>query len=116
MQVLVKTCTSLSLIYSGYIAGSGDGIVTVKGKPASRHICLLDAITMQVLRRNQSLKNGHYIIKGLDPSKKYIVMARDLPPNGIDQRFEPFAWDDVQPADDLTIDEQQALWQSWQTT
>ena len=115
MQVLAKTYTSLSLAFSGYIAGSGDGIVTVKGVPSSRHIYLLDAVTMQLLRRNQSLPNGHYIIKGLDPSKKYVVMVRDLPPNGVDWRGEPFAWDYVAPATDLTLEQQQALWASWQT-
>lgn len=109
MQVLAKTCTLLSLDHSGYIAGSGDGIVTVQGKPSARHIYLLDAITMQLLRRNQSLPNGRYIFKGLNPAKEYLVMVRDYK-----RELEPFVWDYVTPADDLTVAEQQDLWQTWQ--
>lgn len=99
----------------GYIAGSGDGIVTVRGTPASRKIWLLDAQSLAVEQVVTSLDNGHYAFFGLDLDKQYMVMVRDLPPNGIDQRFEAFVWDYVKPADDLTIDEQQALWASWQT-
>lgn len=110
MQILAKTHTSLSLQHSGYIAGGGDGIVTVQGKPAARKIWLLDAQTMAVERVITSLKNGHYMFFGLDPAKKYLVMVRDYK-----KEYEPFVWDYVAPADDLTIDEQQTLWQSWQT-
>lgn len=114
MQVIAKVYTSLSLANSGYIAGTNDGIVTVAGKPASRKIWLLDAKTLSIEAVQTSLKNGHYIFLGLDPSKKYMVMVRDLPPNNVDQRYEPFVWDYVEPADDLTIDEQMALQASWQ--
>lgn len=93
-----------------YIAGTGDGIVTVAGKPAQRKIWLLNANTMAVEQVVTSLKNGHYLFMGLDPAKEYIVMVRDYK-----REYEPFVWDCVTPADDLTIDEQQALWQSWQT-
>lgn len=110
MQILAKTYTSLSLAHSGYIAGGGDGIVTVQGKPASRKIWLLDAETMAVEQIVTPLKNGHYIFLGLDPAKECLVMVRDHK-----KEFEPFAWDYVAPADDLTIAEQQAVWQSWQT-
>lgn len=109
MQVLAKTYTSLSLAHSGYIAGSGDGIVTVQGKPASRKIWLLNAKTMAVEQVITSLKNGHYMFLGLDPTKEYLVMVRDYK-----RELEPFAWDYVTPADDLTVVEQQALWQTWQ--
>lgn len=108
MQTIAKTYTALSISHSGYIAGSGDGIVTVQGKPASRKIWLLDAQTMAIEQVITSLKNGHYLFMGLDPDKRYLVMVRDYK-----KEFEPFVWDDVPPADDLTIDEQQALWQSW---
>ncbi len=94
----------------GYIAGAGDGIVTVQGKPDMREIWLLDAQTMEVEQIVTSLKNGHYLFMGLDPAKEYLVMARDYK-----KEYEPFVWDYVKPADDLTIVEQQALWQSWQT-
>lgn len=96
--------------HQGYIAGSADGIVTVQGKPASRKIWLLDARTMAVEQVITSLNNGHYMFLGLDLAKEYLVMARDYK-----KEFEPFVWDHVKPAGDLTIDEQQTLWQSWQT-
>lgn len=109
MQVLAKTYTPLSLEHGGYIAGSGDGIVTVQGNPSSRNIWLLSADTMEIEQGVTSLKNGHYAFFGLDKSKEYLVLARDYK-----KEFEPFAWDYVKPADDLTIDEQQALWATWQ--
>ena len=105
MQVLAKTYTSLSLAHSGYIAGNGDGIVTVQGKPASRKIWLLDAQIMAVEQIVMKHKNGHYMFLGLDPAKRYLVMVRDYK-----KEFEPFVWDEVPPATDKTIDEQQAMW------
>lgn len=95
---------------SDYIAGTNDGIVTVQGKPSSRKVWLLNAQTMAVERVVTSLNNGRYLFMGLDPTKEYLVMARDFK-----KEYEPFVWDYVKPADDLTIAEQQALWQSWQT-
>ncbi|MGP5547798.1 hypothetical protein [Psychrobacter alimentarius] len=115
MQILAKVYTSLSLAHNGYIAGSGDGIVTVAGKPGSRKIWLLNAQTMTVEQVITSLSNGHYMFLGLDPAKRYMVMVRDLPPNNVDQRYEPFVWDYLIAADDLTIDEQMSLQASWQT-
>lgn len=110
MQVLAKTYTSLSLTHSGYIAGSGDGIVTVAGKPSSRKIWLLSAKTMAVEQIVTALKNGHYMFLGLNPASRYLVMVRDYK-----KEFEPFAWDEVLPANDLTIDEQMTLWALWKT-
>lgn len=115
MQILAKTYASITFAHSSYIAGGGDGIVTVAGKPASRRVWLLNAQTLAIEAVQWSLSNGHYMFLGLDPDKRYLVMVRDLHPNGIDQRFEPFVWDYVEPADDLTIAEQQALYKSWQT-
>lgn len=109
MLASIRISTRLSLKYNGYVAGSGDGIVTVQGKPASRKIWLLDAQTMAVQQVVVSLKNGHYMFMGLDPAKRYLVMVRDYK-----RELEPFAWDFVKPATDLTIAEQQALWQTWQ--
>lgn len=109
MQILTKTYATLSLAHHSYIAGSGDGIVTVQGKPASRKIWLLNAQTMAVEQGITSLKNGHYMFFGLNPDKEYMVMVRDYK-----RELEPFAWDYVKPATDLTIAEQQALWQTWQ--
>lgn len=110
MQVLAKVYTSLSLANSGYIAGSGDGIVTVKGQPASRKIWLLNAQSLAIEQVITSLKNGHYIFLGLDPAKEYLVMVRDYK-----KEYESFVWDYVKPANDLTIDEQQAMWASFLT-
>lgn len=98
-----------------YIAGSGDGIVTVGGVPSQRQVHLLDAVSLQKLRTTVSLKNGHYLFSGLDATKQYIVMARDLPPDGVNQRYEPAVWDYVTPATDLTTAEQQQLWEQMQT-
>lgn len=96
--------------FSGYISGTADGIVTALGKPAVRNIYLLDAVTLEIKYLTTSLKNGHYLIMGLNPAKRYLVMVRDYK-----KELEPFAWDYVKPADDLTINEQRALWASWQT-
>ncbi len=110
MQIFAKNYTSVSLAHSSYIAGANDGIVTVASKPASRKIWLLNAQTLAVEQVITSLNNGHYMFLGLDPAKKYMVMVRDYK-----KEYEPFVWDDVTPADDLTIDEQMALQASWQT-
>lgn len=101
---------NLILADTAYVAGTNDGIVTVAGKPASRKIWLLDAKTLSIKKVVTSLNNGHYLFMGLDPTKEYLVMVRDYK-----KEYESFVWDYVTPADDLTIDEQQALWQSWQT-
>lgn len=108
MVVLAKNYVLTKLEHSGYIAGSGDGIVTVQGKPSSRKIWLLNAKTLAVEQVITSLKNGHYLFFGLDPAKEYLVMVRDYK-----KELEPFAWDYVKPATDLTITQQQALWQTW---
>lgn len=110
MNVFSNSYAVLELPYNGYIAGAGDGIVTVAGKPDSRSIWLLDAQSMAIERLITSLNNGHYAFFGLDTSKEYLVMVRDYK-----KEYEPFCWDYVKPADDLTIDEQRALWLSWQT-
>lgn len=109
-MIVAPIFTSISLAYNNYIAGSGDGIVTVAGKPAARKIWLLNAKTLAVEQVIPSLKNGHYMFLGLDPAKKYMVMVRDYK-----KEYEPFVWDDVTPADDLSIDEQMALQLAWQT-
>lgn len=108
--MLIDNFFGFSRSKDGYIAGSSDGIVTVMGQPASRKIWLLDANTMLVERVVVSLSNGHYAFFDLDSEREYLVLARDYK-----RELEPFAWDYVQPANDLTIDEQQALWASWQT-
>lgn len=115
MQVLAKTHVLLSLEHSGYIAGSGDGIVTVRGVPSSRRLWLLNAKTMLVEQTNISLNNGHYMLLGLNPLQKYIVIVRDFEPDGIRWTGEAVIWDYVEPATDLTIEDQLGLFLSWQT-
>lgn len=95
----------------GYIAGTADGIVTVNGNPATRDIIVLNAQDLSVVQRSQSLSNGHYLLNNLDHAKQYLVMARDY-----NKEYEPAVWDYVTPATDLTIAQQQELWESWQTT
>ena len=95
---------------AGYIAGANDGIVTVKGTPSKRRVWLIDATDMSVVQVASSLENGHYIFAAIDESKEYLVMVRDYK-----KEYEPFAWDYVKPATDLTVVEQLALWKSWQT-
>ena len=101
----------ISTNWLGYIAGTADGIVTVNGNPATRDIVLLNAQDLSVVQRSQSLSNGHYLLNNLDPSKQYMVMARDY-----NKEYEPAVWDYVTPATDLTVAQQQELWQSWQTS
>lgn len=103
------TTTPRLWVGEGYIAGSGDGILTVQGVPSERDIYLLDAGTMFMLKSTKSSPSGHYMFSGLDASREYIVMARDSI-----REFEPFAWDYVKPASDLTVAEQQAMRQTWQ--
>ena len=95
----------------GYIAGAGDGIVLVNGQPASRKIYVFDPVLMTWIQTAKSLPNGHYLIQNLDPNKQYLIMVRDY-----NREYEPAVWDYVTPATDLTIAQQQELWQSWQTS
>lgn len=105
-----KVVTQLANIQLGYIAGSADGIVIVNGQPSARYVYILDALDFQFIQRVLSLNNGHYMVRALDPTKQYIVMCRDYK-----KEYEPAVWDYVTPATDLTIAQQQELWQSWQT-
>lgn len=90
---------AFAITNNNYIAGSGDGIVTVKGQPASRTIYLLDAVTLAVVQRASSFKNGRYIFMCLEPETEYMVIVRDYK-----KEYEPFAWDYVIPATELDID------------
>ena len=99
---------------NGYIAGTGDGIVTVNGQPAIRPIYLFEFfayVAPILVAKIFSDNKGRYLFKNLDTTKQYMVMARDH-----NKEYEPAAWDYVAPATDLTIAQQQELWQSWQTS
>lgn len=95
---------------SAYIAGTADGIVSINGSPASRPVYLIDADSLNIVDVMLSTSKGNYIFTGLDPAKKYMVMARDY-----NREYEPAVFDYVTPATDLTTQQQQELWQSWQT-
>lgn len=109
MGVLMIIPIGFSQEKIGYIAGKGDGILTVLGEPSQRAIYLLDSDTLVVTNTAKSMTNGHYIFTGLDIERQYMVLARDHR-----KEYEPFAWDYVTPADDLTTADQVALWESWQ--
>lgn len=95
--------------HKGYIAGTGDGIVSVGGKAASRKIYVLDTQTLAVIKTATSLDNGHYLITNLNPTKRYLVMARDMWYKG---EYEPVCYDNVVPAADLSLDELVTLWRT----
>lgn len=105
---------SRSIAYgTGYIAGTAEGIVTVSGEPASRAIylyALYNYKPMILVAKVWSTDAGNYIFANLDTSMRYLIMARDYA-----GQYEPFAYDYVVPATDLTLHEQYLLEQSWQT-
>ena len=111
MDLIANINTQLSLQNSGYVAGSNDDIVTINGQAADRGIYIFDAANLQLHQVVYSLKNGHYMARNLDPAKQYLIMCRDYK-----KEYEPAVWDYVTPATDLTIAQQQELWQSWQTS
>ncbi len=92
----------------GYIAGQTKG-VTVFDVQTVRYIYLFDNRTNKLLRKTKSLANGRYIFIGLRPNKKYLVMVRDYKGEG-----QPYVFDNIVPASDKTVDQQMAMWQSWQ--
>ena len=97
----------------GYIAGTGDGIVTVNGQPVIRPIYLFEFLDVApiLVAKIFSDSKGRYLFKNLNPLIKYTVICRDY-----NKEYESVIWDYVTPATDLTIAEQQELWQSWQTS
>lgn len=95
-------------IATGYIAGTGTGIVTVGGVPQVISIFVADTSQLYqgFTHQAHSLLNGHYLIDNLDPKKRYLLLAKD---NKGD--YQPCAYDNISPADDLTSDELAQLWQ-----
>lgn len=97
----------------GYIAGQADGVVTVAGKVASRAIYLYALYSykpMVLVAKKWSTDEGYYIFPNLDTKMRYLIMVRDYA-----GQYEPFVYDQVEPATDLTPREQYLLEQSWQT-
>lgn len=99
---------------TGYIAGQADGVVTVAGKVASRAIYLYALYSykpMVLVAKTWSTAQGNYMFANLNTSMRYLIMVRDYA-----GQYEPFAYDQVEPATDLTPHEQYLLQQSWQKT
>lgn len=106
--------------HTGYFMGSLDGIVTVGSQPSACQVLALNSQTLQIVAVATSLPSGRYWLNSLDPKKQYLLMARDnLRVASDDVRamrdYEPYCYDDVYPANTLTLNEQMALWQQWVT-
>ena len=79
---------------TGFIAGTGNGIVTVDGKPSQKRIVIFERIySLPILRQIWSNPDGTYLIDNLDKDKTYLVMAFDDK-----QKYEPVAWDFIKAA------------------
>lgn len=57
----------------GFVAGK----VTIEGAPASRKVRLFDARSALVVASTWSAPDGSYRFDWLDPTKEYLVVARD---------------------------------------
>ena len=83
--------------HKGYIAGTGLGIVTVAGKPASRVVHLYargyGSQPLELVGICISRSDGSYRFDGLDLSRKYLVVAVDHK-----MAYEPVGWDWITPA------------------
>lgn len=78
---------------TGYIAGEGEGIVTVNGRPASRRvIAFAPKYNFKPVRSTWSNPDGTYRLANLDIQSELIVMAIDH--EGL---YEPVAYDGIKP-------------------
>lgn len=78
---------------NGYIAGEGEGIVTVNGRPASRRvIAFAPKYNFKPVRSTWSNPDGTYRLANLDTESELIVMAIDH--EGL---YEPVAYDGIKP-------------------
>lgn len=79
---------------TGFIAGAGNGIVTVDGKPSQKRIVIFERVdSLPILRVTWSHSDGSYLVDNLDKDKTYLVMAFDDK-----QKYEPVAWDFIKAA------------------
>lgn len=92
--------------FGGYVAGTGAGIASIDGQGIAAPVIAFDCISLQVAQSAWSLDNGHYLLRGLNPEREYLILARDPSRN-----YEPVVYDYLKPANDLTHAEQEALWQ-----
>ena len=89
-----KTISYNDPLLTGFVAGSGNGIVTVDGKPAQKRIVIFERLdSFPVLRQTWSYPDGTYFIDNLNKDKTYLVMAFDDK-----QKYEPVAWDFIKAA------------------
>lgn len=77
---------------TGYIAGTGAGIVTVNGIPARRRLILFERTTLFPIRGVWSNDDGTYILPHIDPNRMYLLIALDHM-----GEYEPVAYDFVRP-------------------
>lgn len=75
-----------------YIAGEGDGIVSIKGLPVARQVVAFEQNTLTLAAKTWSFPNGSYVLPNLDPAKQYIVMAYDYTDD-----YEPVAYSHITP-------------------
>ena len=79
----------------GFIAGEGEGIVTVGGVPAPRRILLLERERLKVIDDQWSAADGTYLFAELNTGQDFIVLALDHK-----RQYEPVAYDYVRPVED----------------
>ncbi|MBF0803365.1 hypothetical protein IR141_03195 [Neisseria sp. 19428wB4_WF04] len=77
----------------GFIAGRGDGILTVGGQPAEQRILLFERETFALVRGVWSRPDGTYLLDRINPDRDYLVLALDHK-----RQYEPVAYDFVRPA------------------
>ena len=80
---------------NGFIAGEGEGIVTVGGEPASRRIYLFARPTMELVDAQWSRDDGTYRFARLNTETQYMMIAADHK-----KQYEPVGYDYITPVTD----------------
>ena len=95
-NLAVKTRPLLSAHWKyggdGFIAGEGEGIVTVGGEPASRRIYLFARPTMELVDAQWSRGDGTYRFARLNTETQYMMIAADHK-----KQYEPVGYDYITP-------------------
>ena len=91
----VGVSASGRFVGNGYIAGSGSGIVSVAGAPASRRVALMDKATGQIVGRVGSAPDGTYRFSRVNPMRRYAVIGFDY-----QLQFNAVIRDNITPAVD----------------
>ena len=98
-NLAVKTRPLLSAHWKyggdGFIAGEGEGIVTVGGEPASRRIYLFARPTMELVDAQWSRDDGTYRFARLNTETQYMMIAADHK-----KQYEPVGYDYITPVTD----------------